>query len=130
MSGRQWIVFEKPRGREPEQLGLWRLCPTPYKQTMVDIRTWNGLIFTVRAARPLTRNEAAADLCALARDGGPLPSRYMLGERWGWPGEAGASRARRLAEDVDAWIDAALVRWNDDAEENWGADGNAVAIRR
>ena len=83
-----------------------------YPDTLVAIVVWHGMVFTVRQVRPLTRAEAAQDLRALGR-AGPLPSRYELADRWGWPGEAGASRARRLAESLE-WMDVALVKWNDD----------------
>lgn len=101
-------VFAAPRGSE--QLTLWRLVPAPWRDTMVALVIWHGIIFKLRTIAPLTRGEACMDLRALAR-GGPLPSRYELAERWGWQGEAGASRARRLAESLE-WMDMALEEWN------------------
>ena len=103
-------VFKPRRGRPRAE--RQRLQPTPWPDTLVSLAVWRGMVATVRCMRPLHVSEAAMDLRALARSG-PLPSRYELADRWGWAGEAGASRVRRLAEDHGSWIDDALIKWND-----------------
>ena len=123
----------RPSGRMPRMgdrmnapapvLAIWRLprggkraaherplTATPWTDTLVDLRTWEGMRATIASVRPLTPDEAEMDLRALAR-GGELPSRYELAARWAWPGESGASRARRLAESL-SWLDRSLAEWN------------------
>lgn len=71
----------------------------------VEWTTWATMIATVAEVRPLTRAEAIADCRARARNGG-VPSPAACARAWGWPGEAGVSRARRLVEDVPTWMDS------------------------
>ena len=78
---------------------------------------------------PLTREQAALDLSFLARAGklarpvGRSRAEWRglgaegLAIRWGWDGDAGARRARRLLTDLATWVDPGLrslsvfVRW-------------------
>lgn len=113
----------KPSCTPDPVLAIWRLprggkratherplTATPWIDTLVDLRVWEGMRATIASVRPLTPAEAEMDLRALAR-GGELPSRYELAARWAWPGESGASRARRLAESL-GWLDRPLAEWN------------------
>lgn len=59
--------------------------------------------------RPLPVRVAELDLNHLARNG-RLPGKRVLAGRWGWPGEAGVSAARRLLEARDRWADPQLKR--------------------
>lgn len=68
--------------------------------------------------RPLTPEQAAIDLSYLARaralaGARAAPGLYgydRLAERWGWEGEAGVARVRRLMRSTDRWVDAGLKR--------------------
>jgi len=68
--------------------------------------------------RPLTPEQAALDLSYLARaralaGARAAPGLYgyeRLAERWGWEGEAGEKRARRLMLRTERWVDAGLMK--------------------
>lgn len=80
----------------------------PPRWTPLPAEVWEGTILP-RLPRPLAVEEAILDLNHLARQGG-LPGKRTLAGRWGWPGEAGAQRAARLAEDRNGWADPQLRR--------------------
>ncbi len=83
--------------------------------SVVDIAAWTLILS--RLPRPLEEEEVITDLRVLARvaeaEGGDplttLPGRKALAKRWGWEGEPGEGRARRLVANPRRWADAVLL---------------------